>query len=81
MNVIINTGYSSFHVDMTSTEFETVLKIMGRAKQVERVWGGSDTKPVYMLGDGNGQPAGMGGQLNIFATIYAPTMPEEPNAV
>jgi len=81
MNVIINTEYSSFHVDMTPAEFETVLKILGRTKQVERTYdGGSGVKPVYVLGDNN-EPTRLTHQLAIFATIYAPTMPEvEPKA-
>lgn len=80
MNVIINTEYSSFHADMSPSEFENLLKIMTRAKQIERAYGGSDTKTTYVL-DNNGTPIGMGGHLNIFATIHAPTMPDGPNAV
>ncbi len=82
MNVIINTEYSSFHADISPSEFESLLKIMARAKQIERAYyGGSGTKTTYVLND-DGTPIGdMGGHLNIFATIHAPTMPEvEPKA-
>lgn len=81
MNVIINTEYNSFHADMTPAEFETILKIMGRAKRVERIYnGGSDVQPVHTLDDNN-EPTRLGSQLSIFATIHAPTMPKvEPKA-
>lgn len=74
MNVIISTEYNSFHADMSPSEFESLLKIMARAKRIERTYV-LDDKPVYVLGDNN-EPTRLGGQLSIFATIHAPTMPE-----
>lgn len=82
MNVIINTEYSSFHADMSPSEFENLLKIMARAKQIERAYAeGSDTKTTYVLNNNGTPPIGMGGHLNIFATIHAPAMPEGPNDI
>ena len=52
MNVIISTEYNSFHADMSPSEFESLLKIMTRAKRIERTYVLGD-KPVYVLGDNN----------------------------
>ncbi len=76
MNIIINTEYSSFHAEMTAAEFEMVVKILSRAKAIDRVYGTEcvHTKPVYAL-DEQGMKTGITGSLNIWATIHAPTMP------